>query len=215
MNTAVQAAHNLSWKLAWVVRGWAGDGLLDSYEVERRPAGHDAAWWRLLHPEIFDDFDGLAAKLGLRYRSAVIAGDDDGITRRRAPHRWLRPGLSTLDLFDRRLTLLTASQADPWRAAARRVAARVPLTVIALSSDVPDPHCGYARDLSIDGGGAELVRPDGHVSWRTANTPFDPDTDLADSVAMTVETWWCTPPRLAPVSAGTSTPSPHHAVPTV
>ena len=143
MNTAVQAAHNLSWKPAWVVRGWAGDGLLDSYEVERRPAGHDAAWWRLLHPEIFDDFDGLAAKLGLRYRSAVIAGDDDGITRRRAPHRWLRPGLSTLDLFDRRLTLLTASQADPWRAAARRVAARV--TAAARCSYDPTAMCRGAQ----------------------------------------------------------------------
>lgn len=53
MNTADQAAHNLGWKLAWVVRGWAGDGLLDSYEVERRPAGHDAAW-RSLHPEMFN-----------------------------------------------------------------------------------------------------------------------------------------------------------------
>jgi hypothetical protein len=39
MNTAVHAAHNLGWKLAWVLRGWAGDDLLDSYEAERRPVG--------------------------------------------------------------------------------------------------------------------------------------------------------------------------------
>ena len=39
MNTAIQGAHNLGWKLAWVLRGWAGEALLDSYEAERRPIG--------------------------------------------------------------------------------------------------------------------------------------------------------------------------------
>jgi 2-polyprenyl-6-methoxyphenol hydroxylase-like FAD-dependent oxidoreductase len=39
MNTAIQSAHNLGWKLAWVAHGWAGDALLDSYHAERQPAG--------------------------------------------------------------------------------------------------------------------------------------------------------------------------------
>jgi 2-polyprenyl-6-methoxyphenol hydroxylase-like FAD-dependent oxidoreductase len=37
MNTDLQSAHNLVWKLAGVVKGWAGERLLDSYEIERRP----------------------------------------------------------------------------------------------------------------------------------------------------------------------------------
>ena len=37
MNTAIQGAHTLGWKLAWVSRGCAGPALLDSYEAERRP----------------------------------------------------------------------------------------------------------------------------------------------------------------------------------
>ncbi|MFN2425450.1 MAG: FAD-dependent monooxygenase [Candidatus Binatia bacterium] len=37
MNTGIQDAHNLAWKLAAVVHGRAGAGLLDSYETERRP----------------------------------------------------------------------------------------------------------------------------------------------------------------------------------
>ena len=36
LNTSVQDAYNLGWKLAAVVRG-AADGLLDTYEEERRP----------------------------------------------------------------------------------------------------------------------------------------------------------------------------------
>ena len=37
LNTAVQDAHNLAWKLAAVIRGDAGLGLLGTYERERRP----------------------------------------------------------------------------------------------------------------------------------------------------------------------------------
>ena len=39
MNTGIADAHNLGWKLGWVVRGWADEALLDSYEVERHPIG--------------------------------------------------------------------------------------------------------------------------------------------------------------------------------
>ena len=37
MNTGLQDAYNLAWKLALVVSGRAGAGLLDSYEEERIP----------------------------------------------------------------------------------------------------------------------------------------------------------------------------------
>src|SRR5436190_8730655 len=36
-NTGIQDAHNLAWKLAAVLGGWAGPGLLASYDLERRP----------------------------------------------------------------------------------------------------------------------------------------------------------------------------------
>lgn len=38
-NTSMQDAYNLAWKLALVVGGQAGDGLLDSYDAERQPVG--------------------------------------------------------------------------------------------------------------------------------------------------------------------------------
>lgn len=37
MNSGIQDAHNLCWKLAAVFKGWAGPNLLDTYESERRP----------------------------------------------------------------------------------------------------------------------------------------------------------------------------------
>lgn len=39
MNTGIQDAYNLAWKLALVVKGAAPKVLLDSYEAERRPVG--------------------------------------------------------------------------------------------------------------------------------------------------------------------------------
>lgn len=38
-NTSIQDAFNLAWKIAFVVKGHAGSGLLDSYTPERAPVG--------------------------------------------------------------------------------------------------------------------------------------------------------------------------------
>jgi 2-polyprenyl-6-methoxyphenol hydroxylase-like FAD-dependent oxidoreductase len=39
MNTGIQDVVDLSWKLAAGIEGWGGDGLLDSYSIERQPIG--------------------------------------------------------------------------------------------------------------------------------------------------------------------------------
>ena len=41
LNSGVADAENLAWRLAWVLRHGAPDGLLDGYEAERRPAAAD------------------------------------------------------------------------------------------------------------------------------------------------------------------------------
>jgi 2,4-dichlorophenol 6-monooxygenase len=43
LNTGVQDAHNLAWKLAAVESGWAPPSLLDSYDTERRPVARENA----------------------------------------------------------------------------------------------------------------------------------------------------------------------------
>ncbi|MBL1086625.1 FAD-dependent monooxygenase [Streptomyces actinomycinicus] len=40
MNAGVADVHNLCWKLAGVLRGWADPGLLETYDTERRPVAH-------------------------------------------------------------------------------------------------------------------------------------------------------------------------------
>ncbi len=41
MNTGIQDAHNLAWKLALALAGHAAPGLLESYDAERRPVGEE------------------------------------------------------------------------------------------------------------------------------------------------------------------------------
>jgi 2,4-dichlorophenol 6-monooxygenase len=43
LNSGVQDAHNLAWKLAAAMHGWAPESLLDSYESERRPVAQTNA----------------------------------------------------------------------------------------------------------------------------------------------------------------------------
>ena len=40
LNSGIRDAFNLSWKIAMAVKGLAGDALLDTYELERKPHAH-------------------------------------------------------------------------------------------------------------------------------------------------------------------------------
>jgi 2,4-dichlorophenol 6-monooxygenase len=47
LNSGIQDAHNLAWKLAAMLRSQASDKLLDSYEIERRPIAARNTRWAL------------------------------------------------------------------------------------------------------------------------------------------------------------------------
>jgi len=87
LNTAVQSAQNLAWKLAAVIRGRAGPGLLATYQAERHPVGRFAAHQSLTGPgaaavlqrgtmnELLskkEDLPIFYPILGYRYRSQAI-----------------------------------------------------------------------------------------------------------------------------------------------
>jgi 2,4-dichlorophenol 6-monooxygenase len=76
MNTAIQDVHNLAWKLAAVLHGHAGDGLLDTYESERRPIGRRNVDWAtsasLHHQVITEAALGLGSHLPPQMRTTMF-----------------------------------------------------------------------------------------------------------------------------------------------
>jgi hypothetical protein len=186
MNTGMAAAHNLAWKLAWVLRGWADPSLLDTYEEERRPVGLANARRSLQLREGPHEASGLE-DFGVTYASAAIAPTqhveppatvgERAAPGRRAPHAWLDvtgSRVSTLDLFDGRLTLLTGPGGSDWCAAANRLRVEgLPLAALRFGPDVPDPDGSLALRYGVGAHGAVLVRPDGFVAWRAPSSSGD------------------------------------------
>ncbi|SHH11764.1 FAD-dependent monooxygenase [Geodermatophilus nigrescens] len=85
MNTGIQDAWNLSWKLALAVRGEASPGLLDSYDAERRPAGK-AIVDRAVAIAFTDEMDMedekaqflLEMQMTMNYAGSPLVGEDAG-----------------------------------------------------------------------------------------------------------------------------------------
>ncbi len=84
MNTGIQDAVDLSWKLAAVIEGWGGEGLPDSYGIERQSIGvrnvseASGNLRRMLsvprHPDLLDDTPQGAAtreKVGREFSEAM------------------------------------------------------------------------------------------------------------------------------------------------
>jgi putative polyketide hydroxylase len=138
MNTAIHAAHDLGWKLGWVLRGWAPADLLDTYEAERRPIGvrntANSAQPNRPDPNAF-------------------ANDLGG----RLPHVWQGTGRSTLDLVGPGRTLLAGPDGAGWRSADVGAGAPVEFRVVDAAA---------AEAFGIGRDGAVLVRPDGQVTAR-------------------------------------------------
>src|SRR5262245_17007787 len=79
LNLGLQDATNLAWKLAAVVRGWAPDELLGTYESERRPDGVEVIDDKLAQMELV----GNATREGraLRKRFEAILGTHPAVNR--------------------------------------------------------------------------------------------------------------------------------------
>jgi flavin-dependent monooxygenase StaC len=222
MNTGIASAADLGWKLAAMLDGWAGPGLQDSYETERRPValasleeanvnlrrtmrrelpphlGEDgergrharaALARRLEHSDVAREFNAPGIHFGYRYTSATVVpgageatnGADGGprsaadprqwtpgaVSGARAPHAWLRAGLSTLDVFGRGFCLLCPAGPRPEEAERLHrafAARRVPLTT----------EVGHGPELArLYGSPLVLVRPDGHIAWLGGSLPRD------------------------------------------
>ncbi|WP_255953956.1 FAD-dependent monooxygenase [Streptomyces odontomachi] len=156
-NTGIQDAYDLAWKLAHVLDGRAGAGLLDTYQDERLPVASftvDQSVARFVEHnspaqapagERISQVSHLAVTIGYRYRSAALPpcppGDDApcevpgpprGRPGTRVPHAWLEHGgasVSTVELAGRTFALLAGPAADRWGKAAEVVAGRLGVDV--------------------------------------------------------------------------------------
>jgi 2-polyprenyl-6-methoxyphenol hydroxylase-like FAD-dependent oxidoreductase len=85
MNTGIQDAYNLAWKLALVVRGSARAELLDSYEAERRPVGADVVERTKAASENYGRERGKApdrladTQILVSYRGTRYVGDEQSV----------------------------------------------------------------------------------------------------------------------------------------
>jgi len=179
-NMGILDARNLGWKLAAVLSGEAGPGLLDTYEEERLPLArlvveqaYNRYATRVVPERGTDDVqpfvDDLTIEIGLvaRSRAVVDDGEEDpgalhlppaetrGRPGTRAPHVALGPDRSTLDLFGRSFVLLRPAGAGENGWAPPGVEAH------AIEAE------GFADAYGITAQGASLVRPDGVVGWRS------------------------------------------------
>ena len=193
-NTGMADAHNLAWKLALVLRGVAGQALLETYDSERRPISHltvEQAYTRyalrvdptLPQDDMMPPLDDPAIELGSIYRSSAVASDavaeqplDDPHARTwtvgtRVPHVELDGGVSTLDVADGGFAVVASEGPEVWQQSARAVedSLGVPVAVQPVSAPIP--------------GGAALLRPDAVIAWKPDEPAGEAAARLRDVMA--------------------------------
>jgi hypothetical protein len=210
-NTGNHDAHNLAWKLAFVLNGHAGPDLLASYELERRPVGKftvEQAYTRYVtrtapylgardYEAQANDFN---IELGYLYRSPAVAAEDSsdilhehpdasaGRPGSRAPHLWTAKAgrrLSTLDLFNTDIVLLAAPGGAAWLAAAQRAVSHfpgLPFAAYHCGSHLADASGQLAALYGLTDTGAALIRPDGFVGWRARTLSANPESALREAL---------------------------------
>ncbi len=193
LNTGVQDAVNLGWKLAQVVKGTSSESLLDTYHAERHPVG----------ARVLQNTMAQVALARLDERSRALRDTVLGMLGMDEPRRLVAGMISGLDihydlgeghpLLGRRMPDLELQTADgPTRVFTLLHDARAVLLAfvepagldISVWADrvelVPARHDGVWELPvlgEVDGPAAVLIRPDGYVGW--AGDLTDPELPRA------------------------------------
>ncbi|MCC8244951.1 FAD-dependent monooxygenase [Saccharothrix luteola] len=211
MNTGVGDAVDLGWKLAALVNGYGGPGLLDSYEVERRPVGLRNMAMSREHLEVHFRFMRLIGDGATPAQLGRFLGAQPGENTYEGIYLDYRYAGSPIVCADG-----TAEPAsDPLRyVPSTWPGARPPSLLLADGSQLFDRFgpeftlvdtAGDGRADALLAGAADrglpvrhlvvrerrvrelwerdlvLVRPDHHVAWRGNRSPTDP-TEVVDRV---------------------------------
>ncbi|MFD7712003.1 FAD-dependent monooxygenase [Streptomyces sp. NPDC059786] len=202
LNVGVQDAMNLGWKLAAVVSGRAGEGLLDTYHRERHPVGDDTIEHTQAQTAIMSVFspegtalrsllgkliaerpqlnDALARRLSGLSVTYSLPGRRHPLAGRRAPNLRLSDTEHLFDLLrDGRPVLVDFARVDGFGLdglSSDGTAAR--LDRYRCPRPVERSRAAWA------GVSAALIRPDGYVGWASDETAADAlAAEAADAVA--------------------------------
>ncbi|MFF9281842.1 FAD-dependent monooxygenase [Streptomyces griseosporeus] len=194
MNTSVQDAHNLGWKLAAVLRGDAPEELLDTYHSERHEVGRallantraqsllvlggeEAQPLRevlaelIAYPEVTRHLAAKVSGLDIRYD---VGGGTHPLLGRRLPHLPVTTAngatSSTALLRTGRGVLLDLEDNAVLRRRAHAWRDRVDI-VTATPGPLPE-------DSPLAGTAAVLLRPDGYVAWAAPGSHRDLNSAL-------------------------------------
>lgn len=177
MNAGLGDAMNLGWKLGATIKGWAPDGLLDTYTAERHPIGEWVLNWTraqiaIIRPDPYARAiasvvrDLIATKEGTNYFIEKISGisihydlgGEHPLTGRSAPDFELEDGTRLGDLLhDGRGLLLDFTANESLKALCNGWGSRLRY----IGSCAKDEKSLIAL----------LVRPDGFVAWATEAEP--------------------------------------------
>ncbi|MGW2825474.1 FAD-dependent monooxygenase [Streptomyces sp. NPDC001443] len=153
LNTSVQDAYNLGWKLGAVLSGKAPASLLDTYEEERHPiaAAMLGLSTRIHRGEARRGKE--TRQLGLGYRDRSLAVE----TRTGLPDEALRAGDRVPDATVDGVRLFDLLRGPHW-------------TLLAVGTDMDLPALPGVRTVRFAshgnyGVGIFLIRPDGHIGW--------------------------------------------------
>ncbi|WP_409491250.1 FAD-dependent monooxygenase [Amycolatopsis sp. cmx-11-12] len=214
LTTGICDAYNLAWKLAMVLRGEAGEGLLDSYDAERRLRSvflTEQVLLRMRHPDLHWG-KGTAedrAAVGIAehaiahlcdvYRSEAIVGPRteplsgtdaganlDGSPGTRVPHVEVDHEGTRMSTVDiaRERFTLLAGRDGTAWTEAARTASKA--TGVPVTAFALDTGGAWERKAGIGPSGALLVRPDGQVAWRATGTAESPEAVLEAAVRQVV-----------------------------
>ncbi|MDI5970631.1 FAD-dependent monooxygenase [Streptomyces sp. SL13] len=87
MNTGIQDAYNLAWKLALALKGLAADRLLDSYQAERHPVGAEVVGRTVQHARTGFETDAEDVATVIRREAQLLIGyTDSPIVTPTVPH---------------------------------------------------------------------------------------------------------------------------------
>jgi 2-polyprenyl-6-methoxyphenol hydroxylase-like FAD-dependent oxidoreductase len=243
MNSGIQDAHNLAWKLASVLQSNSGESLLASYEMERQPVAYFNSAQSLRNartsrrspesPEVEAELDrrstksvrsgqltatddkerstleilehasALGQEIGFAYDDSPVV-INDGTQRpdiqvhvyipnacpgARAPHAvFIQNGKerSLLEAYEGKMSLVTLPGGAAWRDAAALRSAGEELQLVTVGEGQPFEmdEGEFAALYGLGASGVVLVRPDGHVAFRSAQAGPNASKELEKALAV-------------------------------